>query len=78
MFRFAWGLAVFGGAGGAVCGDFFLRVFFGRWGFGIFWCRNAFARGRACDTEVDEAFFAIDGGDCEWYAHAELDRDAVG
>ena len=78
MFRFAWGLAVFGGAGGAVREDFFLRVFFGGWGFGIFWGWDAFAGGRACDAEVDEAFFAIDGGDCEWDAHAELDHHAVG
>ena len=78
MFRFAWGLAVFVGAGGAVCGDFFLRVLFGGWGFGIFWGWDALAGGRACDAEVDEAFFAIDGGDCERDAHAELDHDAVG
>lgn len=59
-------------------GDFFLCVFFGRWGFGIFWRGYSFAGGRACDAEVDEAFFAIDGGDCERDAHAELDHDAVG
>lgn len=61
-----------------MCGDFFLCVFFGEWSFGIFWCWDALAGGRACDAEVDEAFFAIDGGDCEWDAHAELDHDAVG
>lgn len=78
VFRFARGLAVFGGAGGLLWRDIFLCVIFGWRGFGIFGCCDAFAGGRACDAEVDKAFFAIDGGDRERNAHAELDHDAVG
>lgn len=68
---------VFAWAGGLLWRGIFLRVFCGEWRFGIFGCCDAFAGGRACDAEVDEAFFAIDGGDCERDAHAELDHDAV-
>ena len=53
VFRFARGLAVFGGAGGLLWRNIFLRVFFCGRGFGIFGCRDALAGGRACGRNRD-------------------------